>query len=130
MTNDGLGDLYSYDANSRMVNEQGFAYVFDALGNRVASTNLSSGWETDSVYAGSTLVHRNDGNANGFGFESGFGVYYGKNSGHFYRNYNDQVGTERVQTKYSTSGSTVNETCQNLPFGDAFPCQHPGGIRR
>ena len=127
MLNDGLGDTYTYDANSRLVNAQGFAYVFDALGNRVASTNLSSGWETDYVYAGVALVHRNDANANGWGFESGFGSYYGRNSSHFYKNYTDQVSSERVQTQYSTSGSTVNESCQNLPFGDAFPCQHPQG---
>ena len=73
----------------------------------------------------SRLLRRLGGN--GFGFESGFGVYYGRNSSHFYKNYTDQVATERVQTQYSTSGSTVNETCQNLPFGDAFPCQHPQG---
>jgi RHS repeat-associated protein len=127
MVNDGLGDAYTYDANSRLVNEQGDAFVFDALGNRVASTNLSSGEETDFVYAGSTLVHRNNSSAKGWGFESGYGSYYGKNTSHFFRNYTDQVSSERVQTQYSTSGPSVYESCQNLPFGDAITCQHPQG---
>ena len=46
--------------------------------------------------------------------------------GNYYTTYRNQVDDFRLQTVYSSSGSTTVAQCANLPFGDARTCQAGG----
>lgn len=129
MIADGLGDSYGYDALSRLSWISGSntaTYTYDAFGNRVEEApEYGAGVTTDFTFdpEGRSLHRTTSGNS-AFGMEVyGGGRHLGLyTNGNFYYFYQNQVGTLRMRTNYSSSGSTLGGTCAELPFGDARTC--------
>jgi RHS repeat-associated protein len=123
---DGLGNTYSYDAFHRVYNISGntvAAFTYDAFGDRVNENPGQSGSNLDLVFDGGKILHRNNSTSgNGWGMEIQAGKHIGFYNDHFYFNYQDQVGSTRMMTQYTNTGSTVVETCPDLAFGDWASC--------
>ncbi len=121
ITNDGLGNSYSYDGENRSLTVTGSSsasYVYDAVGRRVrqtvgssnydyifdlsarAITQLNPNWNWSELYVGGVHV----------------ATYAG---GSTYFDHSDWLSTVRVHS--NVSGGSAG-TCTSLPFGDAQTC--------
>jgi RHS repeat-associated protein len=122
ITNDGLGNTYTYDAEGRVLTVAGSnsaSYVYDALGRRARATVNSqardfiydldgralaqmsgSTWQRGEVYAGGMHV-----------------ATYANSTTYF--DHADWLGTVRARS--NTAGGSV-ETCTSLAFGDGLTC--------
>ena len=121
ITNDGLGNTYTYDAENRLITVSGAgsaSYVYDAMGRRVQTTvgsnqygfiydqnghllttTLGGGWVNSEIYAGGLHVGT-----------------YGTNT---WFEHSDWQGTVR---DLSDATGVSAESCIGLPFGDASTC--------
>jgi RHS repeat-associated protein len=126
MIADGNGNTYSYDGFHRVYNISGntvAAFIYDAFGDRVNENPGQSGSNLDLVFDQGKILHRNNSTSgNGWGMEIHAGKHIGFYNDHFYFDYQDQVGSTRMMTQYTNTGSTVVETCPDLPFGDWASC--------
>ncbi len=100
-------------------------FVYDAFGRRAEESYSATGKTTDFIYdLAGHILHRDNSASDGWGHE----IYVGNQhiavyaNGKTYFNYGDQVGSLRLWTQYNSAGSTVVQTCQNLPYGDGQSC--------
>jgi len=119
ITNDGLGNTYTYDAENRVISVSGSnssSYVYDAFGKRVRSTINSTPY--DFIYNGSAAIDEvtSGGWQWGDAASSRLALYA---NGTTYFNHSDWLGSIRAWS--NISGSSVG-TCINLPFGDGQNC--------
>lgn len=119
VTNDGLGNTYTYDAENRLIAMSGSnsaSYVYDAFGNRVRSTVNSS--SHDFIFNGTQAVDEVSASGWIWGHPGGMmGVTYTNSSTYF--DHSDWTGTVRARSNVS---GTSTETCTSLAFGDALTC--------
>jgi RHS repeat-associated protein len=120
VTSAGNHYQYIYDAEGRLVttasrpdaqcglNTTTLAdYIVDQFGRQITEADGSANWRHTSVYANGELLATYD----------GAGLHYALN---------DWLGDKRVQALASSTGTTVEETCWNLPFNDGFGCSGTG----
>ena len=119
VTNDGLGNTYTYDAENRVISMSGnnsASYVYDAFGQRVRATISSVPY--DFLYSGGRAVdeYTSSGWVWGDAGAAQLAVYANSTT---YFSHNDWLGSVRAWS--NVSGSSV-ETCTTMPFGDAQTC--------
>ncbi len=120
MTSAGNHYQYIYDAEGRLVTTASRPdancalgtttladYVVDQFGRQITEADGSAHWRHTNVYANGELLATYD----------GVGLHYALN---------DWLGDKRVQALASSTGTTVEETCWNLPFNDGFGCSGTG----
>jgi RHS repeat-associated protein len=120
VTSAGNHYQYIYDAEGRLVttasrpdaqcglNTTTLAdYIVDQFGRQITEADGSANWRHTNVYANGELLATYD----------GVGLHYALN---------DWLGDKRVQALASSTGTTVEETCWNLPFNDGFGCSGTG----
>jgi RHS repeat-associated protein len=119
MTNDGLGNTYTYDAEGRVISVSGnnsASYVYDAMGQRVRTTVNGSSY--DFIFEGGHAVDEVTASNWAWGDAGGLGIAAYANSTTYF-NSSDWLGTARVWSNVSGGSSG---TCTSLPFGDAQNC--------
>jgi RHS repeat-associated protein len=119
VTNDGLGNSYTYDAENRVISMTGnnsASYVYDALGHRVRETISSVPY--DFIYNGGRAVDEVTASGWVWGDAGATHVAVYSNSTTYFT-HNDWLGTVRAWS--NVSGSSV-ATCTSMPFGDAQTC--------
>jgi RHS repeat-associated protein len=120
VTSAGNHYQYIYDAEGRLVTTASRPdancalgtttladYVVDQFGRQITEADGSANWRHTNVYANGELLATYD----------GAGLHYALN---------DWLGDKRVQALASSTGTTVEETCWNLPFNDGFGCSGTG----
>jgi RHS repeat-associated protein len=120
VTSAGNHYQYIYDAEGRLVTTASRPdancalgtttladYVVDQFGRQITEADGSANWRHTNVYADGELLATYD----------GAGLHYALN---------DWLGDKRVQALASSTGTTVEETCWNLPFNDGFGCSGTG----
>jgi len=119
--NDGLGNTFTYDAESRLikvVNAGGtYNYTYDAEGRRVR--NNTSEFLYDLSGRAITLFGTTDGIWNYGEIYAGgrhLATYSGSTTNFLH---SDWLGTKRVMSSISCTNS---QTCTSLPFGDGSSC--------
>jgi RHS repeat-associated protein len=124
VTADGLGNAFTYDAESRMIqvaNASGtFNYIYDAEGRRVR--NSSTEFLYDLSGRAVTLFGATNGIWN-------FGEIYagGRHLGTYSNStttfiHPDWLGSKRLVSSLTGASS---QTCNNLPYGDGGSCSGP-----
>ena len=118
MTQDNLGDTYSYDAEGRQIKVNGNATTFDAF-NRLAQIQSGSTY-TQTLYSpsgqkfaymnGTTLIKYIDPMVAGMA-----AVHNGDNTGYF--QHADWLGSSRLAV---TGGGTVPYDRAYAPFGEPY----------
>ena len=124
VTNDGLGNSFTYDAENRMiqaVNGSGASnYVYDVNGRRIRNgtyefvydlgghattlfNSVTGVWNYGEIYAGTRHL----------------GTYSNATTSFVH---SDWLGTKRL---VSTLSGTSSQTCTSLPFGDGVNCIGP-----
>jgi RHS repeat-associated protein len=119
VTNDGLGNTYTYDAENRLISMSGTnaaSYVYDAFGQRVRTTVNSSPY--DFINAGGRAVDEVTASSWVWGDAGGLQVAAYANSTTYF-SHNDWLGSVRGWS--NVSGSSVG-TCTSLAFGDGMSC--------
>ncbi|PYV98091.1 MAG: hypothetical protein DMG89_12210 [Acidobacteria bacterium] len=121
ITNDGLGNTYSYDAENRVTTVAGTnsaSYVYDANGWRVEQ--IVNGTTKDFIFdrAGRVITQMSPTWARSELYAGGLHVATYANDATYF-DHTDWLGTKRALS--NISGSRV-ETCTSLPFGDAQAC--------
>jgi RHS repeat-associated protein len=119
ITNDGLGNTYTYDAENRVIAVSGnnsATYVYNAFGQRVRSTINSTPY--DFIYNNRAAVDEVTSSGWQWGDAGAAGVaLYASSTTYF--NHTDWLGSIRAWS--NPSGSSVG-TCASLPFGDGQNC--------
>lgn len=119
ITNDGLGNLYTYDAENRVISVTGsnsVTYVYDAFGQRVRATINSAPY--DFIYNNGGAVDEVTGSGWQWGDAGALRVALYANSTTYF-DHTDWIGSVRAWS--NPSGNSVG-TCANLPFGDSQNC--------
>jgi len=115
--NDGAGHSFTYDAENRVMNANGTAYVYDAFGRRVKNGAYeflydlegngvalldagNGGWAYGEIYAGGRHLATYSGGTTNF-------------------LHTDWLGTKRAMSSVSGAQSM---TCTGLPFGESSSC--------
>ena len=121
ITNDGLGNTYTYDAENRVITVSGTnsaSYVYDANGWRVQESVNGSSKDFIFDQAGRVITQMSPAWARSELYAHGLHVAtYANNTTYF--DHSDWLGTKRALS--NVSGTRV-ETCTSLPFGDAQSC--------
>jgi RHS repeat-associated protein len=117
VANDGLGHMFTYDAENRIVSVNGGAasYVYDAAGARVRK--ITGSGAVDYLYdlGGHVVAELNNGAWTRGEVFAGGRHLANYSAGTTYFVHADWLGTERVRSEVS---GLVCETIANLPFGD------------
>lgn len=119
VTNDGLGNTYTYDAENRVISMSGTnsaGYVYDAFGQRVRSTINSTAY--DFIYNGGRAVDEVSSSSWVWGDAGALRLATYANSTTYFQ-HNDWVSTVRAWS--NVSGNSVG-TCTSGPFGDGQSC--------
>src|SRR5579859_718382 len=131
ITNDGLGNSFTYDAEGRLVQAvngggtfryaydpdgqrvsgPNAEYIYDLAGRAVTSINPATGvWSTE-IYAGGRHLAGYSGGASSLGVPTSYGTTSFLHT--------DWLGTKRAT---SAVNGSLAETCTSLPFGDGLNC--------
>jgi RHS repeat-associated protein len=119
VTNDGLGNTYTYDAENRLISMSGTnsaSYVYDALGQRVRSTINSTPY--DFIYNGGRAIDEVNASNWVWGDAGALQAAVYANATTYF-SHSDWLGTVRAWS--NVSGGSIG-TCTSLPFGDAQTC--------
>lgn len=120
MSTDGLGNTFTYDAESRLVqvsnNNGTYSYFYDPEGRRAHTSSFDFIYDVDGRVA-SILAF------------TGGAIYDeiyagGRHLATYFANttnflHTDWLGTKRLMTNVT---GAVSETCSSMPFGDALAC--------